>query len=137
MIALEFMPHKCVHCGTVYPNASRELLTGCSSCGSKFFLFVREEQLNRVHETEEKIIELVETDKEKVEQEIREMIGAADEDAPIILDLESVRVLGHGKFQIDIINLFKKDRPLIYKLEEGKYIIDIASTLLNAKEKKG
>ncbi len=129
------MPHKCVHCAKIYPNASRELLEGCS-CGSKFFLFVRDEQLKKSQETEEKIIELVETDKEKVEQEIREMIGAVDEDAPIILDLESVRVLGHGKFQIDIINLFRKDRPLIYKLEEGKYIIDIASTLMNIKDKK-
>jgi len=27
------------------------------------------------------------------------------------------------------VNLFRKDRPLIYKLEEGKYIIDLASTL--------
>ncbi|MBI2448795.1 hypothetical protein HYV49_00685 [Candidatus Pacearchaeota archaeon] len=129
------MPHKCVHCARIYPNASRELLEGCA-CGSKFFLYVREDQLNKVQETEEKIIELVETDKEKVEQEIREMIGASDDDAPIILDLESVRVLGHGKFQIDIINLFRKDRPLIYKLEEGKYIIDIASTLMNIKDKK-
>ena len=129
------MPHKCVHCGNIYPNASRELLEGCS-CGSKFFLYVREDQLKKSEETEEKIIELVETDKEKVEQEIREMIGETNDDAPIILDLESVRVLGHGKFQIDIMNLFKKDRPLIYKLEEGKYIIDIASTLMNIKGKK-
>jgi len=31
--------------------------------------------------------------------------------------------------------LFNKKRPLIYKLEEGKYIIDLASTLkLNAEE---
>jgi len=56
------------------------------------------------------------------------MIGIEDEE-PVILDLESVRVLKPGKFQIDIVNLFRKDRPLIYKLEEGKYIIDLASTL--------
>jgi predicted nucleic acid-binding Zn-ribbon protein len=52
-----------------------------------------------------------------------------DEETPVILDLESVRVTGKGKFEIDIVNLFNKNRPLIYKLEEGKYIIDLASTL--------
>ncbi|MBM3247734.1 hypothetical protein FJZ17_04330, partial [Candidatus Pacearchaeota archaeon] len=51
------------------------------------------------------------------------------------LDLESIRVLGPGKFEIDVVNLFSKKRPLIYKLEEGKYIIDLASTLrINARE---
>jgi len=25
--------------------------------------------------------------------------------------------------------LFRRDKPLIYKLEEGKYIIDLATTL--------
>ena len=57
------------------------------------------------------------------------MIGAVEEEVPVILDLESVKVLGPGKFEIDVVNLFSKERPLIYKLEEGKYIIDLASTL--------
>jgi len=42
---------------------------------------------------------------------------------------ESVRITGPGKFEIDVVNLFSKERPLIYKLEEGKYVIDIASAL--------
>ena len=74
-------------------------------------------------------IEIPHEEKKVVEQDIREMAGITDEKAPVILDLESVRAVGSGKFEIDIANLFKKDRPLIYKLEEGKYIIDLASTL--------
>ena len=57
------------------------------------------------------------------------MAGISEDTAPVILDLESIRVMGEGKFQLDIVNLFNKKRPLIYKLEEGKYIIDLASTL--------
>jgi predicted nucleic acid-binding Zn-ribbon protein len=68
-------------------------------------------------------------DKKKVEKEIREMAGITDEEAPVILDIEAVRITGPGKFEIDIVNLFKKDRPLIYKIGEGKYIIDLTSTL--------
>ena len=72
-------------------------------------------------------------DKEQVEKDVREMIGIEEEE-PVILDLESVKVVGQGKFIIDVVNLFRKDRPVIYKLEEGKYIIDLASTINASKE---
>ena len=41
-----------------------------------------------------------------------------------LLDIESIRVLKPGKYELDIVHLFKKD-PLIIKLEEGKYMIDL------------
>lgn len=120
------MPNQCVHCGKIYEDAAVELLKGCN-CGSHFFFFVKEKQLE---ELKQKTIELAEIDKHQVEEDVREMIGLEeDREAPVILDLESVRVTGPGKFEIDIVNLFSKKRPLIYKLEEGKYIIDLASTL--------
>ena len=68
-------------------------------------------------------------EKKQVEKDIREIAGITQEDAPVILDIESVRVTGAGKFEIDLANLFKRDRPLVYKLEEGKYIIDLSPTL--------
>lgn len=77
----------------------------------------------------EEPIELLCIDKEKMEEQVRDMAGLKEENIPVILDLESVRVLEPGKFEIDIVNLFSKKRPLVYKLEEGKYIIDLASTL--------
>lgn len=120
------MPNQCVHCGKMYEDAAPELLKGCG-CGSHFFFFVREKQLE---ELKQKVIELKEVDKKQVEKDVREMIGLEEErETPVILDLESVRITGPGKFEIDIVNLFSKKRPLIYKLEEGKYIIDLASTL--------
>jgi len=66
------------------------------------------------------------------------MIGIPQKaEIPVILDLESIRVLKPGKFEIDVVNLFSRKRPLIYKLEEGKYIIDLASTLkVSAEELK-
>ena len=68
----------------------------------------------------------------------RLLIGVVDDDTPVILDLESIRVVGEGKFELDLVKLFNKKMPLIYKLEEGKYIIDLASTLhRNAKGLKG
>ena len=77
----------------------------------------------------EKIIDIPEKEREQVEEDIREIVGIQDEQTPVILDVESIRVTGEGKFELDISKLFRKDRPLVYKLEEGKYIIDLASTL--------
>jgi len=119
------MPHQCVHCSKMYGDAAPELLKGCS-CGSHFFFFIRKEQLEKL---KEKSIEMNEIDKKEVEKDVREIIGIEREDVPVILDFESVRVTKPGKFEIDVINLFNKKRPLIYKLEEGKYIIDLASSL--------
>lgn len=120
------MPHQCVHCGKIYPPGSKELLEGCNECKGHFFFYIREDQLNKIKESP---IEIPEEDKKDIEKDIREIAGITDPKAPVILDFESIRVIGSGKFEIDIVNLFRKDRPLIYKLEEGKYIIDLASTL--------
>lgn len=126
------MPHQCVKCSRIIPVGSRELLEGCNNCGGKFFFYIREDQIEKLKQNP--IKELPEKEKKQVEKDIRDMVGIKDENAPIILDIESVRVVGVGKFEIDLVNLFRKDRPLIYKFEEGKYIIDLASTL--KKEKK-
>ena len=109
------MAHQCVHCKRIIPAGSKELLEGCVSCGNHFFFYIKDEQLEEVKKNP---IEIPQEEKKQV-----------DEKAPVILDFESVRVVGTGKFEIDLVNLFRKDRPLIYKLEEGKYIIDLATTL--------
>lgn len=120
------MPHQCVRCSRIIPAGSKELLEGCNNCKSHFFFYLKDEQIKKIKEHP---IEISEEDKKQVEKDIREMAGITEEDTPVILDLESVRAVGPGKFEIDLVNLFRKERPLIYKLEEGKYIIDLASTL--------
>ncbi|MFA5258446.1 MAG: Zn-ribbon containing protein [Candidatus Pacearchaeota archaeon] len=128
------MPHQCTKCGELYPDAAAELLKGCK-CGSKFFYYIKQErfdELNKINNSEiqETLFELDRADKVQIEKDIREITGLSEEpDKPIILDLESVRVIKPGKFEIDIVNLFSKKRPLIYKLGEGKYIIDLTSSL--------
>lgn len=121
------MPHQCVHCGQIYPEANKFLLEGCS-CGSHFFFFIKPEQFEAL---KQKTIELEEVDKKQVERDVREMAGIEEEEVPVVLDLESVRVIGRGKFELDIVKLFNRKLPLVFKVEEGKYIIDLASTLKN------
>jgi predicted nucleic acid-binding Zn-ribbon protein len=120
------MAHQCVHCGRILPQATKELLDGCIECGGHFFFYIRDEQLQKIREQP---IEIPQEQKQQIEKDVREMAGIEEEDVPVILDLESVRAVSPGKYEIDLVNLFNKKRPLIYKLEEGKYIIDLASTL--------
>ena len=120
------MPHQCVRCSRIIPSGSKELLSGCADCKGHFFFYIKEEQLRRIKENP---IEISEDDKSSIEKDIRDIVGITEEDTPVILDLESIRATGAGKFEIDIVKLFNRKRPLIYKLEEGKYIIDLASTL--------
>ena len=92
--------------------------------------------MQKVKEEQTQIINFSENEKKTIEKDVREIMGIKEEETPVVLDLESVRVLGPGKFEIDLVNLFKKDRPIIYKLEEGKYIIDLSSTFKLIKDAK-
>ena len=122
--------HQCVKCNSIYGDGDSVILKGCSKCGGKFFFFVRKENIKKVQEATESLsIE----EKEKIEQDVYDIIGHED-DKPVILDLASVNILSPGKFELDLVRLFKGE-PMVYRLEEGKYIIDLAETFKNLKEK--
>lgn len=73
--------------------------------------------------------ELTAEDKVSMEQDVREIAGIKEIDAPVILNFESVAVTSPGKYVLDVHNLFNKNRPLVYKLEDGKYVIDLSSAI--------
>ena len=119
------MPHQCVHCSKIIEVGSKEILEGCNSCGGKFFFYIRDEQVPKIKESREELIpEFNSVDKKQVEEDVRSILKIEDDSKPVILDLESVRVLKPGKFEIDIVSLMNR-RPIVFKLQEGKYLIDI------------
>lgn len=128
---VENMPNQCIHCSSVYGDGAEEIIKGCSKCGSRFFFYMNEEKLKRLQiEKEIEGIELTEKEKEQIEKDVRDIAGISEEDdTPIILDFESVKILKPGKYVLDIANLFNKERPLVYKLEDGKYVIDLISQM--------
>ncbi|MBI2110442.1 hypothetical protein HYT51_01540 [Candidatus Woesearchaeota archaeon] len=124
------MPHQCVKCSKLYPDGSQEILRGCS-CGGRFFFFIKQEFLEKAKQISEN---LSEDEKIQIEHDVRDIVGDRfDEDEPVFLDLESIRILKPGKYELDLVDMFRK-KPLVYRLEEGKYIIDLVSTF-EAKEK--
>ena len=115
------MPHQCVRCNSLYDDGAQEILHGCK-CGGKLFFYIKEERLK---ELKESTIKLTKKEKREIEMDAFDLIGVSrDREKPVILDLESIRILKPGKYELDLVHLFKK-QPLIYKLDEGKYVIDL------------
>ena len=121
--------HQCVKCGTLYEDASSELLKGCSKCGGKFFFFVRKDAFEKMKQL---TVNLTSNERTEIEKDIFELTGLDKVDQPVILDIESIRILKPGQYEIDLVDLFR-GKPVVYKLEEGKYVIDLSSTF-KAKE---
>ena len=118
------MPHQCIRCGILYPDGSQRIVQGCS-CGGKFFFFIRKQKIEEAKKLTE---ELTLRDREQIEKDVLDLVGSkVDKEETVFLDLESINISKPGKYELDLVDLFKK-RPLIYKLEEGKYFIDIIST---------
>jgi len=123
------MPHQCVHCSKIIEVGSREILDGCAKCGGKFFFYIREEVVKKMQEQNTvPLQEFSRIDKEKVESDVRQILKVEDEEEPVILDIESVRVISPGKYEIDLVSLLNR-KPIVFKLQEGKYMIDVVSSL--------
>ena len=116
------MPHQCVRCSTLYPDGAEEILKGCS-CGARLFFYIKKKDIDQGKTL---LTELSTADKKNIEKDISEIFNLKEEkdSRQIVLDIESIRVIGPGKYELDLVHLFKKD-PLIIKLEEGKYMIDL------------
>lgn len=118
------MPHQCVRCGQLYGNGAKEILSGCN-CGCRVFFFVKKEKLDNAKALIDK--DLDKNQKSQVEKDVLNMVDLNKDDLPVVLDFETVRVLEPGKYQLDLVKLFNGE-SLVFRLEEGKYVVDISET---------
>ena len=124
------MPHQCVRCGTIYSDGSRELLEGCSKCNGKFFFYIRKEKM--MGRAEELRKTLSKKQLTSMEHDVRGLLSKDNKkEKPVILDIETIKVKGPGKYEIDVVSLMS-GKPIIIKVGDGKYFID----LITAFEKK-
>jgi len=124
------MPHQCVRCGKFYDDGAGEILKGCP-CGGRLFFYINKKKLE---ESKNIVTDLTIQEKNEIEKDVFDLIGIErDMEKPVVLDLESIRIIKPGKYELDIVNLFRK-RPLIYKLEEGKYLIDLPESFKKKEE---
>jgi predicted nucleic acid-binding Zn-ribbon protein len=122
------MPYKCVHCSKIYSDDEKEVIQGCE-CRSKFFFYIKPEKLKEIENNQTKNVELSKEEKQQIEEDVREITGISDENSPVFLDFESITIIKSGKYVLDLQKLFATDKPRIYKLEDGKYIVDLSSSI--------
>ena len=114
------MPHQCVRCNTFYEDGSTEIIKGCA-CGGKLFFYIKKSKMEEARQLA-KQIHLSSDEKSQIEKDVFDLVGTeVDQQGPVVLDFESIRVLKPGQYELDLVELFKNE-PLIFKLEEGKYI---------------
>ena len=125
------MPHQCVRCNTFYEDLSQEILKGCK-CGGKLFFYIKKESLGKANQM---LVNLTDQEKTQIEEDVLDIVGSSPSNEPVVLDLESIRVVKPGKYEIDLVQLMKGE-PVIYRLEEGKYIIDLIKSFAAGKRER-
>jgi len=131
------MANKCTKCGKIHPDEADYLLTkGCNACGGRFFFFVRDEMLNEV---EKEVAQITKKEMKEIERDIRSIVPArrlkkkGEKEETVVLDIEAIRVIKPGKYQIDVDTLFNQ-RPIVVRVGDGRYELDISSISAKAKE---
>ena len=72
----------------------------------------------------------------QIEEDVYDIIGdEIDRDKPVILDIESIEILKPGQYQLDLVKLFHEKQPLVYKLEDGKYFVDVIETFQRMRDR--
>ena len=132
MVTIQFVPYTEIE-GLTGLSRIRKLLNIAKT--NKIVLLqgrLRKEKL----EAARKVLptELPTEQKKQIEQDVLNLVGYK-EDTPVVLDFESVRVIEPGKYELDLVQLFK-GAPLIFKLEEGKYVIDIVESFERLRKPK-
>lgn len=126
------MPHQCVKCGTFYSKGSQEILNGCP-CGSKLFFFVRKTKEGILASQRQQ--PLTDDEKAAIEDDVGDLVGRELGNDPVVLDLEAIRVRKPGQYDLDLVHLFKEEGGVVYKLEEGKYVVDLSETFRRFEKK--
>ncbi|RME32013.1 hypothetical protein D6789_00915 [Candidatus Woesearchaeota archaeon] len=129
------MPHQCVKCGEFYDDDAEEILKGCENCGGKVFFYVRKgkEELLK----EQRQVELSDAQREQIEHDVYDLIGnEIDRDRPVVLDLEAIKVGKPGQYEIDLVSILDEKQPLVYKLEDGKYVVDLIESFRKMRGEK-
>jgi predicted nucleic acid-binding Zn-ribbon protein len=121
------MAYKCVNCSKVYEDGSNQILTGCDSCQGKFFFYINAKKLKEIEEKKVEEPDLTTSEKKQIEKDLREIAGIEDDDKPVFLEFESVKIMKPGKYLLDLTKLFDRDKPQIYQLEKGRYVVDFAT----------
>lgn len=104
------MYHRCVKCNRTYSEKARELIKGCK-CGARIFLVVKNPSASGKIENAEWL-----------EKELAGLL--AKHGRPISLEVENIRMLRRGVFELNLKSLMRND-PIIVRDPYGIYYVKL------------
>lgn len=106
------MPHRCIRCGKDYSGDAMELIRGCG-CGARIFLYMKKkEDLKKAGEMDWLQSELRKIDEKRT-------------GAPVTIEIENVRMLEKGVFELDLASLIINRDPVVVKDSYGVYYVKL------------
>lgn len=144
------MTHKCVRCGSVYQDSDNSILKGCLSCGSIFFLYIKNAQdAQELKAIEDELISKDTTLEQELTKSIEDKKSEAPAEEKLSKDkpkmkvkkvrmkkfgIETVRIPKEGVYEINLEGLMNK-RPLVILEKERVYFIHLPSAFEKVKER--
>jgi len=113
-------------CGREFRDGSVEILKGCPSCGGKKFVYVSERVKNADVLEEKSITTIAQETKQQV-LEIKTEERPAESASDILTRVESVRIMGRGKYELNLEQMAGSQDVIIGMGTDGRYVVDLAS----------
>jgi len=113
-------------CGREFRDGSVEILRGCPSCGGKKFVYVSDRVKND-DVIKEKTIETIAQETKQEVLEIRQEESEEVRPTDILERVESVRIMGKGKYELNLERMADSQDIIIGMGSDGKYMLDLTS----------
>ena len=120
------MPHKCMKCGREFRDGSVEILKGCPSCGGKKFVYVSE-RVRNADVLEEKSVTTIARETKQQVLEVKPEEHPIEKASDILARVESVRIMGRGKYELNLEQMAGSQDVIIGMGTDGRYVVDLAS----------
>lgn len=117
-----------MNCGKEYGDDAEELVDGCS-CGSSLFLYQKEQEDDEPEVEEDEVMQEIDEFLQDVKDDEKD-----PHDSKIRFDLQSIRVLEEGVYEIDLKKLLERE-PLIVEVKDSKYFLHLASVFTQGEDK--
>jgi len=113
-------------CGREFRDGSVEILKGCPSCGGKKFVYVSE-RVKNADVLEEKSIATIARETKQQVLEVKTEERPAEKASDILARVESVRIMGKGKYELNLKQMAKSQDVIIGMGTDGRYVVDLTS----------
>lgn len=156
------MPHQCTECGHTFEDGSKEMLSGCPECGGNKFQFLPEgattadpdPDLAADPDPNSEQYSDSPAHEDSAQADARSSVVDADElpdraddpsesgETPDLAQLreelndqfESIRIVDHGQYELNLMELYRREEFIIALQENGRYVIEVPESFRRGPE---